>query len=74
MNTEQLYENILRDLPAREKLKLLERLARDLVQAETPSAPGRSLLELEGRWAGLLKGKDAQEYVNEIREEWSHRP
>lgn len=33
-----------------------------------------SLLELEGLGAELWEGIDAQEYVNELRKEWNHRP
>jgi hypothetical protein len=33
-----------------------------------------SLLELEGLGAELWHGVDAQEYVDELRREWDHRP
>jgi hypothetical protein len=33
-----------------------------------------SLLELEGLGAELWEGIDAQEYVNQLRSEWDHRP
>jgi hypothetical protein len=40
-----------------------------------PEAPRqRSLLELEGLGAEIWEGVDAQEYVNELRKEWDHRP
>ena len=38
------------------------------------SPPTRSLLELEGLGAEIWEGVDAQEYVNELRKEWDHRP
>jgi len=38
------------------------------------SPPPRSLLELEGLGAEIWDGVDAQEYVNELRKEWDHRP
>jgi hypothetical protein len=34
----------------------------------------RSLLELEGLGAEIWRGIDAQDYVNELRKEWDHRP
>jgi len=34
----------------------------------------RSLLELEGLGAEIWNGADAQQYVNELRKEWDHRP
>jgi excisionase family DNA binding protein len=34
----------------------------------------RSLLEFEGVGAEIWGGVDAQEYVNELRKEWDHRP
>jgi hypothetical protein len=39
---------------------------------ETPQT--YSLLDLEGVGADLWKGKDAQEYVNELRNEWDNLP
>ena len=36
--------------------------------------PTRSLLELEGLGAEIWESVDAQEYVNELRKEWDHRP
>jgi hypothetical protein len=52
---------------------LVELIARDLAAAsEAPRQ--RSLLELEGLGAEIWQGIDAQEYVNELRKEWDHRP
>jgi hypothetical protein len=60
-------------LPATERLRLVELIARDLATAsETPRQ--RSVLELEGLGTDLWEGIDAQEYVNELRQEWDHRP
>lgn len=33
-----------------------------------------SILDLEGIGAEIWQGIDAQAYVNEIRQEWDHRP
>ncbi len=50
----------------------------DLAQPETEQ-PKHSIMELHGLGAGLWKNEkgeliDAQEYVNELRREWDHRP
>ena len=34
----------------------------------------RNLLELAGLGAEIWEGIDAQEYVNQLRSEWDHRP
>jgi hypothetical protein len=61
-------------LPLRERLHLAQRIIGEAASAV--SAPDRphSLLELEGLGAGLRHGMDAQEYVDELRREWDHRP
>jgi len=42
-------------------------------EKDDPDAP-HSLLELEGLGAELWQGRDAQEYVNELRDEWNYPP
>jgi hypothetical protein len=73
---EELYQQHLKPLPSRDRLRLIEMLARELSGAETENEqpPKRSLLELEGLGAEIWEGIDAQEYVNELRREWDHRP
>jgi hypothetical protein len=51
---------------------LLESLVRPQDAHGAPSQ--RSLLELEGLGAEIWQGIDAQDYVNELRKEWDHRP
>ena len=46
---------------------------------EESQKPKRSIMELEGLGADLWRDEygnllDAQEYVNELRHEWDHRP
>ena len=46
---------------------------------EAGEEPKRSIMELEGLGAAIWKGEDgtpadAQDYVNELRREWDHRP
>lgn len=75
MTTDELYEQI-RLLPRSERLRLLARIAQDLAKGgdEAGEVPQHSLLELEGLGKEIWEGVDAQEYVNELRKEWDHRP
>lgn len=70
---EEIYQQHIKPLPNREKLCLIAKVSSDLVETETEK-PKRSLLELEGLGKEVWKGIDAQEYVDELRNEWEHRP
>jgi hypothetical protein len=72
---EEIYEQYIKLLPEAEQLRLLELVVHQpaATAARTPQ-PQRSLLELEGLGPDLWQGMDAQQYVNELRQEWSHRP
>ncbi|OGG48561.1 MAG: hypothetical protein A3F84_24015 [Candidatus Handelsmanbacteria bacterium RIFCSPLOWO2_12_FULL_64_10] len=72
-SVEELYERHVKPLPAAERLRLVAMIAQDLV-SQPAEKPKRSLLELEGLGAEIWQGIDAQEYVNELRKEWDHRP
>jgi hypothetical protein len=75
LTAEQLYEQQIKLLPAAERLRLVAIIAHDLATTTVATEPRqRSLLELEGLGADLWEGIDAQEYVNELRKEWDHRP
>ena len=75
MTAEQVYEQQIKLLPATERLRLVEIIARDLAASTVTETPRqRSLLELEGLGSEIWQGTDAQEYVNELRKEWDHRP
>jgi hypothetical protein len=57
--------------------KALVKLLIDTLNAPTPdaSAPKKhSILELAGLGEEIWRGIDAQEYVNQLRSEWDHRP
>ena len=72
---ERLYEQQIRSLPANERLRLVALIAHDLAMTTVAERPQqRSLLELEGLGSDIWGGLDAQEYVNELRKEWDHRP
>lgn len=72
-SVEEIYQQYIKPLPEREKLRLIAKVSNDL--AETESAkPKRSIMELHGLGKEIWEGVDAQEYVNELRDEWEHRP
>jgi len=75
IGVEELYQQYVKKLRPAEKLHLTARIVRDLAATMPMEAPRkRSLLELEGLGAEIWEGVDAQEYVNELRKEWDHRP
>jgi hypothetical protein len=41
---------------------------------ESVATKPHSILELEGLGAEIWEGMDAQEYVNQLRQEWDDRP
>ena len=70
---EEIYERYIKPLPDNEKLRLIARVSKDLSDDET-AKPKRSIMELHGLGKEIWQGIDAQEYVNELRNEWDHRP
>jgi len=75
-NIETIYQKHIKPLPQSEQIKLLAKIAQELASGKETKEPSkkRSLLELEGLGAEIWEGVDAQEYVNELRNEWEHRP
>jgi hypothetical protein len=78
ITVEQLYEQHIKTLPAIDKLRLMSMIAQQLVNepdiTEVAEKPKHSLMELHGLGAEIWQGIDAQEYVNQLREEWDNRP
>lgn len=70
---EEIYEQYVKPLPNNEKLRLIARVSGDLADGETERTK-RSIMELHGLGKELWKGIDAQQYVNELRDEWENRP
>src|SRR5262245_43783525 len=64
---DQIYEQQIKPRPRAARLQLLVRIAQDLAEADEHE---HSLLELEGVGAEIWQGIDAQQYVNEQRDEW----
>ncbi|MDQ3374242.1 MAG: hypothetical protein M3521_10195 [Acidobacteriota bacterium] len=75
-NIETIYQQHIKPLTHDEQLKLLSKIAGELAngRGETESNKKRSIMELHGLGAEIWEGIDAQEYVNELRNEWEHRP
>jgi hypothetical protein len=73
-DVDEIYEKYVRPLPAADRLKLLERTARELAETSPSERKGHSVLELRGLGKELWAGRDAQEYVNELRDEWDQIP
>jgi hypothetical protein len=75
MSTIELYERHIKSLPSSEQLQLVELIAKNIASTTENARPKtRSIMELEGLGAEIWEGIDAQEYVNELRKEWDHRP
>ena len=69
---ERLYHSYIEQIPVSEQLQLIAVISQHLAQhpANQKTPKTRSLLELEGLGAEIWNGVDAQEYVNELRDEW----
>lgn len=61
---------IIDDLTQEERKQLIS----VLVDRLTEKPKKHSLLELEGLGKEIWEGVDAQEYVNQLRDEWDSRP
>lgn len=70
---EEIYQQHIKSLPNDEKLRLIAKVSSELAEAKIEK-PKRSIMELHGLGAEIWKGIDAQEYVNELRDEWEPRP
>ncbi len=75
-NIETIYQQHIKPLPQSEQIKLLAKIAQELANGKETKEPTekRSIMELHGLGAEIWEGIDAQEYVNELRSEWEHRP
>lgn len=76
MTAKEIYEQLVKQLPPEERLQLVEMVNEDLAARprDEPEKNKRSLMELHGLGAEIWEGIDAQEYVNDLRKEWDHRP
>jgi hypothetical protein len=75
-SVEEIYDQHIKPLSPSERLQLLALTARELaLQAgQREAEPQHSIMELHGLGAEIWRGVDPQDYVNELRKEWDHRP
>jgi hypothetical protein len=72
---EELYEQHVKKLSREEQIYLLKLIADGLIaEIEIEPEKKHSLLEFEGVGAHNPIGMDAQEYINQMRDEWDDRP
>lgn len=69
---EDLYQQQIRPLPAAHRLQLISRIAEDLA-SDVPAAR-RRITELRGLGKEIWQDVDAQQYVDDLRNEWERRP
>jgi hypothetical protein len=69
---DELYE-IARQLPVKDRLELVERIAHDLLTTIAPLGERYSWLDIAGIAPDLLGGEDAQEWVSRSRREADRR-
>ena len=73
MTVQEIIREV-RGLPIEERKRLIKALV-DIVNEPEDEAPKKhSLSELRGLGKEIWEGIDAQEYVNQLRSEWDHRP
>lgn len=60
-------------LSKQERKELVKQLI-DSLDAPEVQSEEHSILELAGLGEELWKGIDPQEYINQLRSEWDHRP
>ncbi len=72
MAVQEILEEI-RALSLEERKQLMKLMVDTLTESEPPPKK-RNLLELAGLGAEIWEGIDPQEYINQLRSEWDHRP
>lgn len=72
MTFETIIEEV-RLLPIAQRKALISAIV-DTFTDPVPSLPQHSLLELEGLGKEIWEGVDPQTYIDELRDEWDHRP
>lgn len=78
ITVEQLYEQHIKPMPVPEQLRLVvlitQQLVEEMPKGEPVTKPKRNLMELHGLGAEIWQGVNAPGYVNDLRQEWDHRP
>jgi hypothetical protein len=70
MTVAEIYEKHIKPLPLDERLELVERIKREADAGEEKAEPKHSIMELHGLGAEIWQGINAQEYIDEMRDEW----
>lgn len=74
-NIETIYQQHIRPLPQKEQIKLLAKIKEELANGKDEEPQKKhSIMELHGLGEEIWEGIDAQKYVDELRDEWEHRP
>jgi hypothetical protein len=63
-----------RTLSYEERKELIKQLLDLPIEAAPAPKKKRSILELVGLGAEVWEGIDPQQYIDELRDEWDHRP
>ena len=72
LSAEEVYRRHVRRLPTEERLRLLAIIGNELAGGGEPQAeaPKLSVMGLHGLGKEIWECIDAQDYVNELRQEW----
>ncbi|MCI5124432.1 MAG: hypothetical protein D3925_08145 [Candidatus Electrothrix sp. AR5] len=73
MTVAQLYKQYIKPISITEQLELIALISNKLLVRADVKEKKRSLLELEGLGAEIWEGVDAQQYVDDLRNEWKDR-
>ena len=75
MTLEEIKQGV-RDLSVEQNKQLIAFIVDLLTERKEiePESPKRSILELAGLGAEIWEGIDPQEYIDQLRSEWDHRP
>ncbi len=74
MKVEEIYEQHIRKLPRRERLRLLAMTAEGLTEDKpTERKRHHKITELAGLGKEIWQSVDAQEYVDSARDEWEKK-
>jgi len=75
LSVEELYEKYIKHRSSAERMRLVEITTHDLERSDEVLADQakHSIMELHGLGAEIWQGIDAQDFVNELRDEWESR-
>ena len=76
LRAEDIYRQHIKSLPLKERMRIVEMIGHDVAEnaEELAKQAKRSIMELHGLGKEIWAGIDAQDYVNELRNEWDRQP